>query len=94
MLGFFEKETAAYVFRENILLTLIGIAVGLVLGIFLHQFVVVTAEVDMVMFDRNISALSYVWSALLTVLFSFLVSLFMRRRISSINMVESLKSIE
>lgn len=94
VLGFFEKETAAYVFRENILLTLIGIAVGLVLGIFLHQFVVVTAEVDMVMFDRNISALNYVWSALLTVLFSFLVSLFMRRRISSINMVESLKSIE
>ena len=94
MLGFYEKEAASYVFRENIILTLIGIVLGLVFGIFLHQFVVVTAEVDIVMFDRNISALSYVWSALMTVIFSFLVSLAMRKRISSIDMVESLKSIE
>ena len=94
VLGFYEKEAASYVFRENIILTLIGIVLGLVFGIFLHQFVVVTAEVDIVMFDRNISALSYVWSALMTVIFSFLVSLAMRKRISSIDMVESLKSIE
>ena len=94
VLGFYEKETASYVYRENIILTLIGIALGLIFGIFLHQFVVVTAEVDIVMFDRGITALSYVWSAVMTLLFSFLVSLAMRRRISSIDMVESLKSIE
>lgn len=94
VLGFYPRETANYVFRENIILTLIGILLGLIFGVFLHQFVVVTAEVDMVMFDRNISFWSYVWSALMTLGFSFLVSLAMRKRISSIDMVESLKSVE
>lgn len=94
VLGFYEKETSSYVYRENIILTLIGIVLGLIFGIFLHQFVVVTAEVDIVMFDRSITALSYVWSAVMTLLFAFLVNLAMRKRISSIDMVESLKSIE
>ena len=94
VLGFYDREVSAYVYRETILLTLIGTAVGLVLGIFLHQFVIRTAEIDMVMFGRSIYPLSYVWSALLTILFGVFVNLVMYRKLKKVDMVESLKAPE
>ena len=93
-MGFFDKEVSAYIFRETAILTLIGTAVGLVLGIALHAFVIRTAEIDMVMFGRDISFLSYLLSALLTIIFSLLVNLVMYRKLKKISMVESLKAGE
>ncbi len=94
VLGFYDREVSAYIYRENVVLTVIGTAVGLVLGIFLHQFVIRTAEIDMVMFGRTVYPLSYVWSALLTILFSVLVNLVMHRKLKKISMVESMKAPE
>ncbi|MDL2323764.1 FtsX-like permease family protein [Ruminococcaceae bacterium OttesenSCG-928-A16] len=94
VLGFYNGEVAGYVFRENVLLTLISIAVGLVGGIFLHRFVIVTAEIDEVMFRRIIEPLSYVWAGLFTMLANGAVSLVMARKLKKIDMVESLKSAE
>lgn len=94
VLGFYDKEVSAYVFRENILLTIIGVAVGIVLGSVLHRFVIVTVEIDSVMFTRIIGKLSFVLSATFTCLFSFLVNAVMYFKLKKIDMVESLKSIE
>ncbi len=94
VLGFTDSEVTAYVFRESAVLTLFGIAAGLILGIYLHSFVVTTAEVEIVMFGRDIGALSYVFSALLTFGFSMLVNFLMHWRLKRISMVESLKSAE
>ncbi len=94
VLGFYDREVSAYIYRENAALTVIGTAVGLVLGVFLHQFVIRTAEIDMVMFGRTVYPLSYVWSALLTILFSVLVNLVMHRKLKKISMVESMKAPE
>lgn len=94
VLGFYEGEVASYIFREIAILTLFGIAVGLFGGVFLHQFVIRTAEVDLVMFGRAIYPLSFVYAALLTGVFSFLVCLVMRVKLNRISMVESLKAPE
>ena len=83
-----------YVFRENNALTVIGSLMGLLLGRVLHQFVIITCEVDMVMFVRDIKPLSYVYSIVLSVVFSQIVNLMMRKKVRSIDMVESLKSAE
>lgn len=94
VLGFTRKEIYLYIFREILLLTILGALLGLLLGIVLEGFVVVTAEVDHVMFGRDIHPMSFVWGFLLTVVFSIIVMLFMGRRLDKIDMVESLKSIE
>lgn len=94
VLGFYDVEVSAYIYRENAILTVLGAAGGLVLGIFLHQFVIRTAELDMVMFGRTVFPMSYVWSALLTVFFSVLVNLVMHRKLKKISMVESMKAPE
>jgi putative ABC transport system permease protein len=94
VLGFNNVETNMYLYRESIILTLIGIACGLVLGIFTRLFVVTTAEVDIVMFARQTDWLNYVFSALITLSFSVIVNLFMSISINRIDMVESLKSVE
>lgn len=94
VLGFNAREVNAYIYRETLLLSAIGALVGCVLGIFMEGFVVVTAEVDQVMFGREIHALSFVIAFALTMLFSVLVTLFMRKKLSDIDMVESLKSVE
>ena len=79
VLGFTPREMNAYIFRETFLLAAIGCAVGLVLGVWMEGFVVVTAEVDQVMFGRTIHALSFLWAFLLTMLlFALLVMLAMR----------------
>ncbi len=94
VLGFTPREVDLYIFREIILLTLIGAALGLVLGVWMEGFVVVTAEVDQVMFGRDIHVWSFVAAYVLTVVFSILVMLVMRRKLDKVDMVESLKSVE
>jgi putative ABC transport system permease protein len=94
VLGFYDGEVSQYVFRENILLTLIGIVVGSFFGIFLHRYVITTVEVDAVMFGRNIKPLSYVYSGLFTFGFSMFVNGVMHFKLKKIDMVESLKSVE
>ena len=94
VLGFFDQEVSAYVNRENILLTIIGTGVGVGLGLLLHQFVIQTAEIDMLMFGRAIAPASYLYSVLLTFAFSALVNGAMFFKLQSIDMVESLKSVE
>lgn len=94
VLGFTPRETNDYIFRETILLTIIGALIGCVLGIGMESFVVVTAEVDEMMFGRDIHLLSFAIAFALTIVFSFIVSLAMRPKIRAIDMVESLKSVD
>lgn len=94
VLGFYDKEVTMYVYRENFLLTLMGIAAGLVLGLILHGFVLNTAELDIMMFSPVIAVSSYIYSALLTILFSTLVMLFMHVKLKNVDMLEALKTIE
>ncbi len=94
VLGFFKNETSAYVFRENRILTAIGIAFGIVVGIFLHRFVMTQIKVDMVCFDTYIAPISYVYSIVLTFVFNFLVNRVMSVKLEKINMAESLKSVD
>ncbi len=94
VLGFYEGEVGAYIFRETLILSLLGAAAGLVLGIFLHGFVVRTAEVDMAMFGREIYPSSFAYAAILTMVFSLIVCLAMFPKLRKINMVESLKSVD
>ncbi len=94
VLGFTPREMNAYIFREIFLLAAIGCAVGLVLGVWMESFVVVTAEVDQIMFGRTIHPASFVIAFALTMLFTVLVMLAMRGKLHRIDMVESLKSNE
>ena len=94
VLGFYNRETSSFIYKENIILTLMGIAVGLGLGILLTGFIVRTVEIDNVMFGREIYFTSYLYAAGLTMLFSLLVNGVMSFKIKAINMVESLKSVE
>ena len=94
VLGFYNRETSSFIYKENIILTLMGIAVGLGLGILLTGFIVRTVEIDNVMFGREIYLTSYLYAAGLTMLFSLLVNGVMSFKIKAVNMVESLKSVE
>lgn len=94
VLGFYDNEVANYIYRENFILTIIGTALGLILGIFLHRYVIVTTEIEIIMFGREIKPVSFVYSAALTLLFSVLVSIAMYYRLKKIDMVASLKSVD
>lgn len=94
VLGFYDKEVLAYVYRENFILTAIGILVGCFLGVLLHSYIITTVEVEAVMFGRNINFLSYVWSCLLTVAFALIVNFVMFFKLRKIDMVEALKTVE
>lgn len=94
VLGFYNNEVSAYVYRENIVLTLIGSLFGMILGKVLHQFIIVTVEIESVMFGRNIDLSSFVYGFILTVGFSCFVNWVMYFKLKKINMVESLKSVE
>lgn len=94
VLGFYDGEVSQYVFRENVLLSIIGILVGAVFGIFLHRYVITTVEVDAVMFGRNIKPLSFLYSGVITFGFSMFVNMVMHFKLKKIDMVESLKSVE
>ena len=94
VLGFYDREVDAYVNRESVALTLIGTLFGAFGGIALHRFIIVTVEVDAVMFGRDIQPLSFVYAIALTLLFSLLVNLVMGRMLKKISMVESMKAPE
>lgn len=94
VLGFYNLEVAEYVYRENILLTFIGAALGCILGKYLHLFIIQTVEVDSAMFGRIIHGTSYLYSLLFTVLFSLIINGMMYFKLKKIDMVESLKSVE
>ncbi|MBP2113318.1 putative ABC transport system permease protein [Paenibacillus silagei] len=94
VLGFYDKEVTLYIYRENILLTLLGILFGSALGVILHRFVLSTAELDATMFAPLIKWQSYIYAALLTILFSGIVMAFMHIKLKRIHMIEALKSVE
>ena len=94
VLGFYDGEVSQYVLRENVILTILGIGFGAVFGILLHRYVITTVEVDAVMFGRNIKMLSFVYSGILTSVFSIVVNGVMHFKLKTIDMVESLKSVE
>ena len=94
VLGFYDNEVSAYVYRENMILTVIGGVAGIILGSILHRFVIVTVEVDSAMFGRSIEMSSYGYSFLITLAFSVFVNLVMYFKLKKIDMVESLKSVE
>ena len=94
VLGFYDGEVASYVYRENILLTIIGSVVGMVLCNLLHRYIILTVEVEEAMFGRQIHWQSYLYSFLFTVAFSLFVNWVMFYKLKKIDMVESLKSVE
>ena len=94
VLGFTDREVNAYVYRETLLLTLIGCVFGLALGVVLHGFVINTVEIDSVMFGHTVKVLSFIISAVITWLFSLIVDRVIDRKLKKINMVESLKSVD
>lgn len=89
-----SRETGAYVFRENIILSMMGIVVGLPLGVLLHTFVLMQIRVDMVSFKAVIAPVSFLLTVVMVVLFTVITDLVMRKKIAKIDMAESLKSIE
>lgn len=94
VLGFRDNEVSTYIVRENIILTIIGTVLGLILGIFLHSYVVTVAEVDVVMFGRSIEPLSFVYAAVLSLVFAAIVNFIMHFKLKKVDMVESLKAVE
>ena len=94
VLGFYDREVYDYVTRETVLLTLIGIAIGLVGGYFLNYFIIGTCEINMLRFSKIISPLSYVYSILITIGFTLIVNIATYFALKKIDMIESLKSVE
>lgn len=94
VLGFYDNEVSAYIYRENVVLTILGTAFGLLLGVALTRFVVSAAEVDSIMFGRTIYPMSFLIAAVLTFLFSAIVNFVMNFHLKKISMVESMKSVD
>ena len=94
VLGFYDGEVGAYVYRENILLTIFGMILGVFIGKLLHAYVITTVEIDSCMFGRNINLDSFLYAILFTIAFSVIVNFAMYFKLKKIDMVESLKSIE
>lgn len=94
VLGFYDTEVSAYIYRENSISAFLGMLAGLIMGIWLHQFVIVNAEVEMVMFTPSIDSLSFWYAGLLTIMFTAIVNIALHFRLRHIDMVESLKSVE
>ena len=94
VLGFYDKEVYSYVTRETILLTIIGIFLGLIGGYFLNYFIIGTCEIDMLRFSKIIHPISYLYAVLITVAFTIIVNIFTYFALKKIDMIESLKSVE
>lgn len=94
VLGFYDREVYSYITRETILLTLIGIVLGLVGGYFLNYFILGTCEINMLRFAKIIKPMSYIYSALITVGFTIIVNIITYFALKKIDMIESLKSVE
>lgn len=94
VLGFYPRETSAYVFRENFILTGISAAVGLLLGKILLEFIITQINISLITFEARITPLSYIISVILTFAFAIIVNIVMYYRLKKIDMIESLKSVE
>lgn len=94
VLGFDDNEVSAYIFRENVILSVIGMLEGLIMGVFLHKLVITMAEVDVIMFGREIDFTSYLYAMALAFAFSMFVNIILHKKLKKVDMVESLKSIE
>ncbi|MBR2619996.1 MAG: ABC transporter permease, partial [Firmicutes bacterium] len=94
VLGFYPRETGAYVFRENLILVILGIIAGLPTGMALHRFIMKQIQVDMVSFENVIEPHSYIYTIITVLVFTFIVDRVMRLKLKKINMAEALKSIE
>ena len=94
VLGFYPRETGAYVFRENLILVIMGIIAGLPAGYFLHKFIMSKIVVDAVSFNEIIEIQSYGLAVAVVLCFAFIVDMIMRRKLRKINMAEALKSVE
>ena len=94
VLGFYDGELSAYVYRENVILTVFGVAMGMLMGKLLHQWLILTVEIDLLMFGRVLAPSCYIYSIVLTVLFSLLVNLSAHKKLKKLAMVESLKTVE
>lgn len=94
VLGFYDKETYSYIFRETVILSIIGALAGLLAGIFLYRAVVTTVEPDIILLTRDLVWQSYLGAAILTMLFTWIVNQCMKPRIKNIDMLESLKSVD
>lgn len=94
VLGFYNKEVSAYIYRENVIITLIGILTGLGIGIFLHKYIITTVEMESLMLGLSLYKLSYLYAGLLTAAFALIVNVVMHYKLKNIEMVESLKSVD
>ena len=94
VLGFYDRELSAYIYRENVILTVFGVGLGMLMGKALHQWLILTVEIDLLMFGRVLRWESYAWAVALTVVFSLLVNLAAHRKLKRLDMVESLKTVE
>lgn len=94
VLGFYDKEVDNYINKESIILTILGIALGLVLGFILTKYLITTCEIEMLRFGRKISFISYIYSIIITSIFTFLVNKIIHFSLKKIDMIDSLKSIE
>lgn len=94
VLGFHDREVYEYIGRETIILTILGMLVGLVGGYYLTMYILKTCEIDMLMFDPEIGILSYIWGILITTLFAIIVNIITYFSLKKIDMIESLKSVE
>jgi putative ABC transport system permease protein len=93
-LGFYDKEVDNYINKESIIFTLIGIILGLIFGTFLTKVIVASVEIDSLKFIINVKEISYVYSAIITASFSFIVNGIIHFALKKIDMIESLKSVE
>lgn len=94
VLGFYDREVSAYIYRENVILTIIGTFIGLVIGIFLHRFIIETVEMESLMLGLKLHRNSYIYASILTILFSLIVNIVMHYKLKKVKMVESLKSVD
>lgn len=94
LLGFYQKELESYVFRENIILTILGTILGLILGMGILGIVIQAAEVETIFLVKDINLINLLISTIITISFTLITNLFMKKKIKNINMIDSLKSIE
>lgn len=94
VLGFYDKEVYQYINRENTILTIIGIILGLGIGNILTMYIIKTCEIDILMFDPTITLTSYIYAILITAAFAILVNIILYFSLKKIDMIESLKSVE
>ena len=94
VLGFRDGEVTSYLYRENVILTIMGILVGLIGGIFLHKIIMNTLEIDSLLFGQRVYPISFLYASLITISFSIIVNIFTHFTLKKIDMIESLKSVE